>query len=190
MFTVPSVGVQTTALEPHQTMTVTTDANSSGVIRRIASDGSAWSPPESIAILAGTTLKLGTFPTVRNYRIEASAGSLTYSLGIGDMDYSTLLGNVEGFTGSRTLTAADNGKLLRCDDSSAVTVTVPNTLPQGFNIGVAQWGAGAVTVSAGASATKRSTASGPSAQYKIGAILVAKNVDGLSAEFTLNGEVA
>jgi hypothetical protein len=179
----------TVILEVGDVLTVTADALSSGLVRRNSQPGVQRTGPQSKPVPSANSRAFGPFPTVRHYSIEPAAGTLSYVVGRGDYDYSTLLGNVEGFTGSITLEPEDNGKLLRCDDASAVTITVLNTLPVGFNIGFTQWGAGSVTIAAGASATSRSTASSASAQYKIGTVLVVKNSDGASAEFTVNGEV-
>ena len=56
-------------------------------------------------------------------------------------------------TTSRALATADNGAVLEVNSASAVTLTVPSTLPVGFNCIVSQVGAGQVTVAAGTSAT-------------------------------------
>lgn len=49
---------------------------------------------------------------------------------------------------SRTLAAADNGKIIRCTSGSAVTITVPTGLDVGFSVTVVQEGLGQVTFSA------------------------------------------
>lgn len=49
---------------------------------------------------------------------------------------------------SRTLAAADNGKIIRCTSGSAVTITVPTGLDVGFSVTVIQEGLGQVTFSA------------------------------------------
>lgn len=108
----------------------------------------------------------------------------------GDVTYTIFYTDVVPFTGNHTLTADDNGKVLRCDDASNVTVTVPRNLPECFTCGFLMWGAGTVTVSAGSGATKRSTRSALSIQYSGGSVLVVKNADDASAEFILNGGFA
>ena len=84
------------------------------------------------------------------------------------------------FTGNRTLRTDDNGKLLRCDDNSNVTVTVPAGLPVGFNVAFVMWGAGTVTIAAGSGATNRSNKTSLSTQYQAGSLVVLK-----AAEFVL-----
>lgn len=51
---------------------------------------------------------------------------------------------------SRTLTAADNAKIIYCTNGSAVTITCATGLDVGFNCTIIQGGAGKVTVAAGA----------------------------------------
>ena len=51
---------------------------------------------------------------------------------------------------SRTLTAADNAKIISCTSSSAVTITCATGLGVGFNCTIIQGGTGKVTVAAGA----------------------------------------
>jgi len=177
---------RTTELVNGLTMTVTASANSTGKLYHLDQTNVVL---ETIPIAASQTLIFGPFPTIRKYRLECDSGSISYAFDKKDFDYSTQMGNVEGFTGARTLTLSDNGKLLRCDDASALTITVPNTMPAGFNIGILQWGAGSVTVAAASGATKRSSASALTAQYAAGSITVAKNADGVSAEFVLGGSV-
>ena len=47
-----------------------------------------------------------------------------------------------------TLVAADNGKVVTLSNASAITLTVPTSLPAGFNCSIVQLGAGQVTVAA------------------------------------------
>ncbi|WP_448043773.1 hypothetical protein [Bradyrhizobium liaoningense] len=113
--------------------------------------------------------------------VRAVSGTVTYTIFYTD---------VIPFTGNRTLTADDNGKVLRCDDASNVTITVPATLPECFTCGFLMWGAGTVTVAAGSGATKRSSTAALSTQYSSGAMLVAKNTNDAAAEFVLSGGFA
>jgi hypothetical protein len=50
---------------------------------------------------------------------------------------------------SRTLSAADNGKVIYCTSGSATTITCAANLGAGFNVTIIQGGAGKVTVAAG-----------------------------------------
>ncbi len=51
----------------------------------------------------------------------------------------------------------------------------------GFNVAIAQWGAGTITIAAGSGATNRSAVTASSAQYKTLSILVLKNANGGAA---------
>ena len=51
---------------------------------------------------------------------------------------------------TRTLSATDNGKIIYCTSSSAVTITCATGLGVGFNCTIIQGGTGKVTVAAGA----------------------------------------
>lgn len=52
-------------------------------------------------------------------------------------------------TTSRTLSAADNGKVIYCTSGSATTITCAAGLGAGFSVTIIQGGAGKVTVAAG-----------------------------------------
>lgn len=47
---------------------------------------------------------------------------------------------------ARTLTAADNGKTIRCTNASDVAITCDDSCPVGFHCLIVQEGAGAVTI--------------------------------------------
>lgn len=55
---------------------------------------------------------------------------------------------------TRTLSAADNGKVIYCTSGSAVTITCAVGLGVGFSCTIIQGGAGKVTVAAGAATLK------------------------------------
>lgn len=90
-----------------------------------------------------------------------------------------------------TVQTSNAGKVIECDNASAITVTVPNNLPVGFNCIIAQVGAGQVTVSAGASATQRAYGGSKTAgQWAEIALRVRANVGGSAAEYVVSGGVA
>lgn len=168
-------------LQPGETLTVTADANSSGLVRRHAPSGQLTGA-QIQTVPASSSRVFGTFPTPRHYSIEASVGFLTYIVEQDECGYATQKVNVEVFTGDRTLRSEDNGKVLRCDDGSAVIVTVPSDVPLGFNATVVQWGAGVVSIAAGSGATSRSGAVDITDQYKSAQILMLK-----AAEYIVTG---
>lgn len=130
---------------------------------------------------AGEKRRLVLPDPAKRVTITALSGTATYTVFYTD---------VVPFTGNRTLSLDDNGKVLRCDDTSNVTITVPRGLPEFFSCGFMMWSTGTITIAAGSGATKRSSASALSTQYMSGALLVAKNADNASAEFVLGGGFA
>ena len=180
-----------TVLLAGETLTVTADAFSSGLVKRMGEPGVQLMGVQQTAIPASGTRIIGPFPLVQFYSIECAAGSLTYVISTDEFGYSVLKGNVEGFTGSFTLKDYDNGKLFRCDDGSNVTVTVPNNLSQGFNVGFVMWAAGTVTIAAASGATNRSSTSALNTQYNVGSLVVMKQSAAVTAaEFLLGGNFA
>jgi hypothetical protein len=94
--------------------------------------------------------------------------------------------------GAYTVTAADNGKILRFTDGTAVTVNLPEDMPVGFNIGVLQDGAGQVTFSAevGATLQNRQTHTKTAGQRAVVGLFVVTNAGGSAAVYNLNGDTA
>ncbi len=89
-----------------------------------------------------------------------------------------------------TLLLSDNGGIVEFSNGSAVALTVPNTLPQGFNCLLQQVGAGTVTVAADAGATQHAPNGATIAgQYKIASLVVNSNA-GTAADYTLSGDTA
>ncbi|PSO29847.1 hypothetical protein [Bradyrhizobium sp. MOS002] len=121
-------------------------------------------------------------------RVRAVSALAHYSIFLSNM----LAGGdrVIPFTGDRTLSLDDNGKILRCDDGSNVTVTVPGALPECFNVGFIMMGGGTVTLSAGSGATNRSSGTTLSTQYQKGSLLVARNTNDAAAEYLTSGDFA
>ena len=70
---------------------------------------------------AGDKRRLVLPDPAKRVTITAISGAATYTIFYTD---------VVPFTGNRTLSLDDNGKVLRCDDTSNVTVTVPRGLPE------------------------------------------------------------
>jgi hypothetical protein len=173
--TVTAPGRNVVALDANQIITISPAANASGRVGRIGDlPGDGENASAYGTLTASTTKVVGPFINPTRHAIELSAGTATYAVSTPNPAYRTLLGRMDGFTGNRTLTADDNGKILRCDDASNVTITVPNSLAEGFNVGFAMFGAGTVTISAGSGATNRSSTSALSTQYQVGSLLVCR----------------
>jgi hypothetical protein len=145
-------------------------------------------PTGANSLSAGATIVLGPWTANKRIRVEISRASETSVVSVPTNPFSVLFGKVDSFVGNRVLISDDNGRLLRCDDSSNVIITVPNNLLEGFNIGFLTWGTGTLTISAGSGATNRSSTSGLHFQFNAGSLVVAKNANGISAEFILGGD--
>jgi len=68
---------------------------------------------------------------------------------------------------SKTLAAADNGTIIVCSSSSAVTITVPASLPSGFNCMIIQNGSGQISLSASSTTLNNRNGSKTAGQYAI-----------------------
>ena len=68
---------------------------------------------------------------------------------------------------SKTLAAGDNGTIIVCSSNSAVTITVPASLPSGFNCMIIQNGSGQVSLSASSTTLNNRNGSKTAGQYAI-----------------------
>ncbi len=80
----------------------------------------------------------------------ANAGTSRTNLGLGtaattaSTDYASAFFNIVTKTANYTLTNAENGKVIFCNSSSRIDITVPSGLTSGFNCRVVQGGTGRV----------------------------------------------
>ncbi len=91
---------------------------------------------------------------------------------------------------SYTLVASDSGKVITATNAAAITVTLPNDLPKGFNVTIVQGGAGAITLSVavGAVMNNRQAHTSSAGQHGIVTLVVTANSDGTSAVYNLAGD--
>lgn len=91
-----------------------------------------------------------------------------------------------------TLQASDAGKVVELTNASAITLTAPNSLPEGFSCTLIQGGAGQVTISAASGATLRNRQSHAKIAGQWGAAFlhVRDNAGGAAAEYVLGGDTA
>jgi hypothetical protein len=94
------------------------------------------------------------------------------------------------FAASITLATTDNGKVKNCTSASAVTVTLPNSLPLNFYCTINQVGAGQITFSAGSGATvnNRQGLTHSAGQWAMCCLYVKSNT-GTNAAYILGGDV-
>ena len=115
--------------------------------------------------------------------------SLTYTYN-GSAWIAAATGKINTQTGTTyTIATSDLGKIIECKNAAAITVTLPNSLPQGFNFNVAQTGAGQITFSAASGATLRNFDSftKTAGQYAWLNFYVTTNVGGTSAIYIMQG---
>lgn len=93
---------------------------------------------------------------------------------------------------THTLLAANVGKVHRFLNAAGCVVTLPNSLPAGWNIVWSQLGAGQITFTPGSGATRRNRYSHTksSGLYAEGALRVDENVTGTGAVYILAGDTA
>lgn len=93
-------------------------------------------------------------------------------------------------TGNYEVVAADDLAKIEFDAAAAVTLTIPNTIPAGWECVVIQKGAGAVTVSvAGSPPLSRASHTKTAGQYAIAYVIVTAN-PGTAPVVYLGGDTA
>lgn len=94
---------------------------------------------------------------------------------------------------SYTIAATDNQKVITLSNAGAITLTVPNSLPVGFECTVLQKGAGLVTWTAGSGTTLRFPATKTAAsvgQYGTSRVVIESNSTGAAAVAYISGDLA
>jgi hypothetical protein len=179
-------------LQPGQTMVVRSpDALSSGIVRRVGIDGRQLQGNRMQSVQVNSKLQIGPFANPRAYSIEAVGTKLTYTIDKPSQSFARELGDVWGFTGSLVLNNEMNGRVLRCDDTSNVTITVPGDLAEGFNAGFIKYAAGNVTLSFTSGAVNRNGVTALTTLYQRGSLFVAKQtVAEDTAECMVGGDFA
>ncbi len=95
--------------------------------------------------IGNTTASSGSFTTI------VASGNITATGNLTGGNSST--SNISGFSANvvsvsttpRAITSADNGKILQTTIGTAITISIPTGLPDGFNCTIVQMGAGQIT---------------------------------------------
>src|ERR1044071_3500054 len=141
-----------------------------------------------------------------------SMGTLNVTVGLtaagttsltGDLDVTgdvTLAAGLAGYLAklnvrtatTYTLVAGDSGKIIDHANAGAITVTLPNSLSVGFSVTYVQTGAGQITFTpaAGASRRNRSAHTKTAGQWAMVTLFVRTNSTGTNAEWVLGGDTA
>lgn len=93
-----------------------------------------------------------------------------------------------------TLTASDNGKIVSLLNAAAITLTVPQTsteeLPNGFNCGIVQRGAGLVTVAKEGTDVVESSGAALALGGQFSMATITKIIEGSPNTYELVGDIA
>jgi len=93
-------------------------------------------------------------------------------------------------TANYTATAADNRRVIIFNSASAVTLTLPNTLTEGWECGILQMGAGQVTIAVtGGAPISRGGHTKTAGQYAMASVFVESNA-GTAPVVILTGDTA
>ena len=96
--------------------------------------------------VTGASLGANTFTALNTFSAGISASGATFSGPIISTGYQISSGAINAQTGSYSLVAGDNGKIVTMNVGSGNTLTVPASLAVGFNCTVIQLGAGQTTI--------------------------------------------
>lgn len=122
--------------------------------------------------------------------LSAASGGVT----VNDQALSRYSASINKQTGTTyTLAATDNGGIVEVSNASAITLTLPNSLPVGFNCMIVQTGAGQITWSTASGATFTVYPSTHTKTAGTGAMIslyVSSNSSGTAAAYILGGGTA
>jgi hypothetical protein len=128
---------------------------------------------------------------------SVSAGAAILDSGDGGVvSGNQIIGNLtivaNGTTSITLAAAAHNSRALETTSGSNVTLSLPNSLPVGFNCIVTQAGAGQITFSnaTGAILRNRQGHAKTAAQWAVASLYVRSNGNGSQAEYVLAGDTA
>jgi hypothetical protein len=133
--------------------TFPTATGTTGQVLTLSAAGAAtWSTTSSIS--GGTTNAIpkyssSTAITPSNITDDGSAIGFSNKTIAGGSAAVNNLSVVAGTT-AYSLQQSDNGKIIYCANTGALTITIPNTLTAGFNCMIVQMAAGTVTIAQGA----------------------------------------
>jgi hypothetical protein len=175
----------------------------SAFVQSLLASGSA---PNMLATLGGAALVSPVFtgtpqaptPTVGDNSTniattQFTAAAIAAAIAGATINSNQLAAVFDDQTGtSYTFVAADSGKQVTLTNAAAITATLPNNLPKGWNCLAWQGGAGQVTFSpaSGATLRNRQGQTHTAGQYAMVSLMVMSNSTGTNAVYALGGDCA
>ena len=134
--------------------------------------------------------ELGLETNTRLYKIGNGAtawNALAYGSVVGPLNMSSVVTTVTDKATAYTITATDENTFIRSTSATAVTFTVANVLNVGESVQIIQFGAGQVTLAAGAGVTLRSVDNKlkTNKQYSVASVTCVA-----SGEYLVSGDLA
>lgn len=217
--TISSVNSQVAGLQPHSTnldqltssaltafgFSLFTAANAAAALTTLGAVGSispsfsgAPTAPTQAAGTNNTTLattafvaaSFATIASLSSYQTTAGLAAAVAALSINSSQIAATFNDQTGTT--YTFATTDNSKQVTLTNAAAITATLPNNMPKGWNCLVWQGGAGQVTFSpaSGATLRNRQSLSHTAGQYAMVSLMVMSNSNGTSAVYALGGDCA
>jgi hypothetical protein len=155
-----------------------TDGTANQVLTTNGSGALTWTTPTG-----GVTASGGVANTLPKFTSATALGASSITDDGTNISFSnkTVAGgsaavnsaSIAAGTTTYSLQQSDNGKVINCANTGALTITIPSGLTAGFNCMIVQMAAGSVTISAGASVTiyNRSNYTKTGGQYAIATVV-------------------